>query len=90
MTHTGSSSTKAHSGSHKGSASRTSSTSHKHKYSTPSSSTTKKMSSEERVERFVQDERDHRSLVVEEFDNHQEAAKQSHGEKLKDVVEKEY
>ncbi|KAL5327700.1 hypothetical protein ACEPPN_005404 [Leptodophora sp. 'Broadleaf-Isolate-01'] len=89
MTHTGSSSTKAHSGSQKGSSSSTSSTSHKHKHIS-SFSSTKKKSSEDRVERFVQDERDHRSLAVEEFDAHQEAAKQSHVEKLKDVVKKEY
>ena len=80
------SSTKAQSGSQKGSSSHKSTSSHKHKYS----SSSQKKSSEERVERFIQDARDHKSLAVKEYDGHQEAAKQSHLESLKDVVRREY
>ncbi|KAH7379700.1 hypothetical protein BKA64DRAFT_713746 [Cadophora sp. MPI-SDFR-AT-0126] len=80
-----SSSTKAHSGSHKGSTSHKSSSSQKHSESSP-----KNKSSGEIVERFVQEDRDHRSFAIEEYDAHQEAARQSHAEKLRDAVEKDY
>lgn len=85
-----SSSTKAHSGSHGGSSSSHNSTSsHSHTHSTISSSS-KDKSSSEIVDRFVREERDHRSFAVEEFDAHQESAKQSHADTLMDVVGKNY
>jgi len=84
-----SSSTKAHSGSHKGSSSHRSKTSHSHKHS-KSSSSSKNKSSDEIVDRFVREDRDHRSFAVEEFDAHQESAKQSHADILRDAVEKNY
>ncbi|KAL2061297.1 hypothetical protein VTL71DRAFT_7570 [Oculimacula yallundae] len=93
MAHTGSSSTKGHNGSHKGSLSsrrETFTTSDKHKTSASSKQKQKSGAGEGSVERFVRDERDYRSFAVEEYDPHQEAAKQSHAEKLKDVVQKKY
>ena len=85
-----SSSTKAHSGSHRGSSSsHNSNSSHSHTHST-SSSSSKNKSSSEIVDRFVREERDHRSFAVEEFDAHQESAKQSHADMLVDAVGKNY
>ncbi|CZT10878.1 uncharacterized protein RAG0_15210 [Rhynchosporium agropyri] len=100
-----SSSTKAHSGSHSGSSSHkfTSSQSHapshtsKH-HSSPSSSSSPKNSTSnsksvtnpETLERFVRDERDHRSYAVEQYDAYQEAEKRKREERLRDVVGKKY
>lgn len=89
MTHRSTSSTKAHNGSAKGSSSATSSTSKAHSYKHKHNSS-KDQSGEETVERFVQDDRDHRSFAVAEYDVHQVDAKKRHAEKLKDVVGKKY
>ncbi|CZT09614.1 uncharacterized protein RCO7_03719 [Rhynchosporium graminicola] len=99
-----SSSTKAHSGSHSGSSSHksTSSQSHslsrtsKHHSSSSSSSpknstsNSKSVSNPETLERFVRDERDHRSYAVEQYDAYQEAEKRKREERLRDVVRKKY
>lgn len=42
------------------------------------------------MQRFMRDERDHRSLNVEEFDDHQDEAKKRHKEELAKIVAKQY
>ena len=84
------SSTKAHNGSSKSgnkSSHNHSSSSHIH-----SQSPHRTAESDERatVRRFIFDERDHRSLVVKEFDGHQQEARKKHEEVLRIVVGKRY
>jgi hypothetical protein len=77
-------STKAHNGSSKGSRSPA-----PHK-NTHSSHHHVSQPTEKAVDRFMGDERDHRSYVVKEYDAHQKEAKQKHQEGLVDVVRKRY
>lgn len=77
------SSTKAHNGSSKNGHS----SSHKH---TQKSHKSKDDEKADIVERFVRDERDHRSYAVSEFDAHQEAARRRHRDELASVVGKGY
>jgi len=83
-----SSSKKANNGSTKSSSHKSST----HHQSSKTSSKTSGSSTEreERVEKYVQDGRDHRSYAVQEYDPYQEAAKGQHREQLKEVVYKKY
>lgn len=44
----------------------------------------------DRLGMFMEDTRDHRSLTVKEFDNHQDEAKKRHKEELDKIVAKQY
>lgn len=76
------SSTKAHNGSANGSST--------HEASYPPSTSNGTHISSKQVDRYVADERDHRSYAVEEYDPHQEAAKKRKRESLKEVVDRRY
>ncbi|KAI9051977.1 hypothetical protein LZ554_004231 [Drepanopeziza brunnea f. sp. 'monogermtubi'] len=89
MAHKTNSSVKAYSGSAKGAASHVSAASHVHAHNHNGSSS-KKHSGTENLDRYVQDERDHRSLAVAEYDAHQQEAKERHVEQLNDVVNQNY
>ena len=79
-------STKAHNGSSKcGHQS-----SHKHIHSSHSHSHSSRSDKSAIVERFIHDERDHRSLAVKEYDAHQGAARRRHEEELRGVVGMQY
>jgi hypothetical protein len=84
------SSTKAHNGSsksgHKASPYH-SSLPHEHSHSSHGAAQSDKGAT---VERFMHDERDHRSFAIKEFDEHQEEARRKHEEVLRVVVGKRY
>ncbi len=61
-----------------------------HSYSYPNTQTGQPNSAQETVDRFVRDERDHRSFAVVEYDACQEAARTKHAQALKEVVGKKY
>ncbi|CZR55739.1 uncharacterized protein PAC_05627 [Phialocephala subalpina] len=85
MAHKGSS-TKAHNGSTKPvKSSSHPSKSHKH-----TDKASKASSSQERVDRFIKDDRDYKSHAVTEYDPYQDEARRQHEEQLKDVIEKRY
>jgi len=48
------------------------------------------ISREQLVERYIRDERDHRSLAVEQYDQCQEEAKRGKVERLKEIVGERY
>lgn len=45
---------------------------------------------EKAIDFYTKDERDFRSFAVKEYDAHQETARKSHKEKLKDIVRRVY
>ena len=78
------SSQKGHNGSARGS-SHSHSHSHKHKHHSKESEGKTKL-----VDRFLRDERDHRSYAVTEYDPLQEEAQRRREERLRDVVGRRY
>jgi hypothetical protein len=79
-THKTTSSKRVHRGSTKSSSS-------SHRSSHPSSKSTER---EKPIERYVEEERDHRSYEVQEHDPYQEEARLRHEEALRRVVEMDY
>jgi hypothetical protein len=57
---------------------------HRHKYSHSSKS------SQEPVDKYVKDERDHRSYAVTEYDPYQQEARKEREDRIRDVVERRY
>jgi hypothetical protein len=56
----------------------------------PSHPSSKSTEYERAVDKFIQEERDHRSYTVPEYDSHQEEARRMHQKKLKDIVQIDY
>ncbi len=76
---------KAHNGSAASSpSSQQHATSHAHMHANS------EISREQLVERYIRDERDHRSLAVEQYDQCQEEAKRGKVERLKEIVGERY
>lgn len=77
-----SSSTKAHRGSSKGKAEAS--------YTAQTNGHENHLDGEQLLDRFMEDERDYKSYIVEEFDEYQQEARRKHEEELEKIVKKEY